>query len=57
MKGSWGTVWDIAGRRHCTNQGEGHLSEHAHEVLQAFVMQETQEAISAAMGNLIWMRS
>lgn len=57
MNGSWSTVWDIAGRRHGTRQGEGHLSEHAHEILQGFVMREAQEAIAQAMGNVFWMRS
>lgn len=57
MKGSWGTVWDIAGKRHSTFQGEDHLSEHAHEVLQGFVVREGQEAIAQAMGNVVWMIS
>lgn len=49
----WGVVWEIAGRRHGTKIGEGHLTEHAHEVLQAFVMAEAQEAMQNAMGGVI----
>lgn len=56
MNGSWSTVWDIAGKRHSTNMGEDHLSEHAHEVLQGFVISEAQDAMASALGGA-WKRA
>lgn len=53
MSSGWSTVWEIAGKRHETKQGEDHLTDHAHTVLQAFVMAEAQENMRAAMGGLV----
>lgn len=49
--GPWMTVWAIAGKRHMTKAGEDHLTEHAHEVLQGFVMTEAQDAMTSALGG------
>lgn len=51
MSGTWQTVWEIAGKRHMTKMGENHLSEHAHEVLQQFVVNEAQEVMMKALGG------
>lgn len=51
MSGPWSTVWDIAGKRHNTKAGEGHLSEHAHEILQGFMIAEAQDAMATALGG------
>lgn len=56
MNGSWATVWDIAGKRHMTKLGEDHLTEHAHEVLQGFVISEAQDAMTNALGG-IWKKA
>lgn len=50
--GAWGTVYAIAARRNETKQGEDHLTEHALETLQAFVMKEAQDAMQAALGGM-----
>lgn len=52
MNGAWMTVWEIAGKRHGTKMGEGHLSERAHSVLEDFVMLEAQQTMSQALGGL-----
>lgn len=51
MSGPWATVWDIAGKRHMTKAGEGHLSEHAHAILQGFMIAEAQDAMATALGG------
>lgn len=50
--GIWTSIHEIARRRDETNQGDGHMSEHAIAVLQGFVVQEAQDAMSAAMGGM-----
>lgn len=52
MGTSWTAVWHIAAKRHNTKQGENHLTDHAHEVLEKLAMQEAAEAIAAAHGHL-----
>lgn len=49
--GPWATVWSIAARRDATKQGTNHLTGHAHEVLQAFVVTEAQDAMANALGG------
>ena len=56
MSGPWSTVWDIAGKRHNTKSGECHLSEHAHEVLQFFMVAEAQDAMASALGGF-WSKA
>lgn len=53
----WNTVWAIAASRDQTKQGSGHLSEHAHEVLQAFVVNEAHDAMRSAMGSAFFFFS
>lgn len=51
---TWLAVWDIAGRRNNTMQGEDHLSDHAFAVLEKFVSQESEEATAKALGGVMW---
>lgn len=46
----WSTVWEIAGKRYLTKQGDGSMTESAYKVLQAFAMREQQEAMQSVMG-------
>lgn len=55
MSGPWSTVWDIAGKRHNTKMGEDHMSSHAHEVLQGFMIAEAQDAMTNALGGF-WQK-
>lgn len=52
----WKTVWEIAGRRNDTKQGQGHLSTHGFTVLQSFVVAEAQAAMHSQIGNVMIMR-
>jgi hypothetical protein len=49
---SWGTVWEIAGKRYQTNLGEKTLTDHGFEVLQAFVAAEQRSAMKEALGGM-----
>lgn len=52
----WQTVWEIAGRRNNTKQGEGHLSSHGFTVLQTFVAAEAQQTMNSQIGNVMILR-
>lgn len=49
--GSWGTVWEIAGKRYQTKQGENFMTDHAFAVLQSLTMREQQQAMKDALGT------
>jgi hypothetical protein len=53
--GIWTVLHEIARKRDETNQGDGHMSDHAILVLQGYVIQEAQDAMAAAMGGMAFL--
>ena len=51
----WGTVWQIAGQRNETRQGNDHLSQHAFDVLEQFTRNEATAAMAEAVGGFMQM--
>lgn len=52
MNGHWNAVYEISARRHETNMGEHHLTEHGLSILQAFAQFEAEAAMRDAIGEL-----
>ena len=50
---SWQTVWQLAGMRNNTKQGKDHLTQHAFDVLQAFVQNEAREAMAKSVSATV----
>jgi len=48
----WTAVWQMAAKRHSTMQGEDHLSQHAHDVLEQLAINEARDALFAAHGQV-----
>lgn len=52
----WLTVYQIAGQRHGTRMGFGHLSEHGMHILQMLAVEEHERMKQEALGEIFSLR-
>lgn len=51
MNSGWSTLYEIASKRHSTNNGKDHLTKNSFKVLEDFMLEEVNHAIRFSSGT------
>ena len=56
MNSGWSTLYEIASKRHSTNNGKDHLTKNAFKVLEDFMLEEVNQSVRFSSGVVSWAK-